>query len=139
MDLAKCETLFEKSHFMILFKKCLRLWQIHDLCISKWKNLIFSEGQSRKFEFLIFLPSSIILEVMKKKLATSSFPKYFYANSPDVNHQLDLTHFIKSDPFTGCHLTSFSNFLGFYFRFRHFLLMYLGKNKQNFKNSVKSQ
>ena len=34
----------------------------------------------------MFLPSSIILEAMKKKLATSSFPKYFYANSPDVDY-----------------------------------------------------
>ena len=48
------------------------------------ENLIFSEGQPRKIEFLIFLPSSIILEAMKKKLATCSFPKYFYANSQDV-------------------------------------------------------
>ena len=70
---------------MTLFKKCLRLSQIHDLCISRWKNLIFSEGQPRKIEFLIFLPSSILLEAMKKKLATSSFPRYFYANLPDVN------------------------------------------------------
>ena len=69
---------------MTLFKKYLRLSQIHDLCISRWKNLIFSEGQPRKIEFLIFLPSSILLEAMKKKLATSSFPRYFYANLPDV-------------------------------------------------------
>ena len=69
---------------MTLFKKCLRLSQIHDLCISRWKNLIFSEGQPRKIEFLIFLPSSILLEVMKKKLATSSFPKYSYANLPTL-------------------------------------------------------
>ena len=69
---------------MTLFKKCLRLSQIHDLCISRWKNLIFSEGQPRKIIFLIFLPSSILLEAMKKKLATSSFPRYFYTNLPDV-------------------------------------------------------
>ena len=69
---------------MTLFKKCLRLSQILDLCISRWKNLIFSDGQRRKIEFLMFLPSSILLEAMKKKLATSSFPRYFYANLPDV-------------------------------------------------------
>ena len=68
---------------MTLFKKCLRLSQIHDLCISRRKNLIFSKGQRKKIFFFIFLPSSIILEAMKK-IATSSFPKYFYANSPDV-------------------------------------------------------
>ena len=73
-----------KKHFMTLFKKWVRLCQIHDLCISRWKNLIFSEGQNRKIEFLIFLPSSILLEAMKKKSATSSFPRYFYANLPDV-------------------------------------------------------
>ena len=50
---------------MTLFKKCLTL-SIHDLCISRWKNLIFSEGQPRKIEFLIFLPSSILLEELKK-------------------------------------------------------------------------
>ena len=74
-----------KSHFMTFFKKCLRLSQIHDLCISRWKNLIFSKGQRRKIDFLIFLPSTIILEAIKKKLETSSFPKYFHANLPDVD------------------------------------------------------
>ena len=82
-----------KSHFMTLFKKCLRHSQIHDLCIPRWKNLIFSKGQRRKIEFLIFLPSSIILEAMKKKLATSSFPKYFYPNSPDVEQNKPLFQF----------------------------------------------
>ena len=43
-----------KSHFMTLFKKCLRLSQIHDLCISRWKNLIFSEGQRKKIFFKNF-------------------------------------------------------------------------------------
>ena len=74
-----------KSHFMTLLKKCFRLRQIHDLCISRWKNLIFSKGHREKIEFLIFLSSSIILEAMKKKLGTCSFPKYFYANSQDVS------------------------------------------------------
>ena len=69
---------------MTFFKKCLRLSQIHDLCISRWKNLIFSKGHREKIEFLIFLSSSIILEAMKKKLGTCSFPKYFYANLQDV-------------------------------------------------------
>ena len=74
----------KKSHVMTLFKKCLRLSQTYDLCLSRQKNLIFSKGQRKKIEFLIFLPSSFILEAMKKKLATSSFPNYFYANLPDV-------------------------------------------------------
>ena len=69
---------------MTLFKKSLRLSQIHDLCISRQKTLIFSKGHRVKIEFLIFLPSSIILEAIKKKLGTCSFPKYFYANLPDV-------------------------------------------------------
>ena len=77
---------------MTLFKKCLRLSQIHDLCISRQKNLIFLKGHREKIDFLIFLPSSIILEAMKKKLATCSFPKYFYANSQDVR-ALQITPF----------------------------------------------
>ena len=74
-----------KSHFMTLLKKCFRLRQIHDLCVSRWKNLIFSKGHHEKIELLIFLSSSIITEAMKKKLGTCSFPKYFYANSQDVS------------------------------------------------------
>ena len=73
-----------ESHFVTLFKRRLRLWKIYDLCISIWKNLIFSKGYHEKIEFLIFLHSSIMLEAMKKKLATSSFPRYFYANLPDM-------------------------------------------------------
>ena len=79
-----------KKPFMTFFKKCLRLSQIHGLCISRWENLIFSEGQPRKNKFLIFLPSSILLEAMKKKLATSSFPRYFYANSPEFFLQMNV-------------------------------------------------
>ena len=73
-----------------IFKIFVRLSQIHDLCIFRWKNLIFSEGQPRKMDFLIFLASSILLEAMKKKLATSSFPRYFYANLPDVDSYSNL-------------------------------------------------
>ena len=51
-----------KKWFYDLFKKCLRLSQIHDLCVSRQKNLIFSKGHREKFDFLCFLPSPIMAD-----------------------------------------------------------------------------